>query len=174
LERRVDESLEPFQRQCEVRAALRSGDRVYLVHDHRLDPPQGLACLRREQQEQRLRGRDEDVWRRPEHSPPLLRRGVSGAHGHLEPRLETRERATQVSFDVVVERLERRDVEQAETAPRRFVQAVDPEQERRERLARPCRRLDEDVTALRNHRPAELLGRRGSLERSLEPRPRGR
>ena len=37
LERRVDEALEPLERERQVRAALRAGDRVHLVEDHRLD-----------------------------------------------------------------------------------------------------------------------------------------
>ena len=44
-------------------AALGAGHRVHLVDDDRLDAAQGLARLRGEQQEQRLRRGDEDVGR---------------------------------------------------------------------------------------------------------------
>src|SRR5207249_7354678 len=61
---------------------------------------------------------------------------------------------------------------QAQTFTRRRRQAVDAVQERSERLPRPRRCLDEDVTALRDRRPAENLGRRRLGKCPLEPRAR--
>ena len=41
----ADQPVEPLQRERQVRAALGAGDRVHLVHDHRLDRPKRLARL---------------------------------------------------------------------------------------------------------------------------------
>ena len=174
LERVLHEALEPLERQREVRAALRPGDSVHLVEDHRLDAAQRLARLRGEQQEERLRGGDEDVGRSPQHAAALLGGRVAGAHADGELRVEPGQRAAEIPLDVVVERLERRDVEQAQSLSGRLVQPVEAEEERRERLPRAGRRLDEDVPALGNRRPAERLRRRRPLERALEPLPRPR
>ena len=84
---------------------------------------------------------------RPQHPAALLRRRVARAHRDRELRVEPGERAAQVPLDVVVERLERRDVEQPQPVAGRLVQPVDAEEERRERLPRARRRLDEHVTA---------------------------
>ena len=172
LEGALDEALEPLQRQREVRSALRPCDRVHLVEDHRLDPAQRLARLRGEEQEERLGRRDEDVRRRLLHPTPLVCRRVAGADPDRELGAEPRERAPQVALDVVVQRLQRRDVQEPEPLAGRRVQPVDPDQERGERLPRAGRRLDEDVPARRDRRPAELLRRGRVRERPLEPLPR--
>ena len=113
----VDEPLEPLDRERQVGAALRAGDRVHLVEDQRLDPAQGLARGRGEHQVERLRRRDQDVGRLLHELAPLLRRRVAGADADAEARLEPGERPAQVALDVVVERLERRDVEHAQPLP---------------------------------------------------------
>jgi hypothetical protein len=115
-------------------AALRAGDRVHLVEDQRIDAAQQLPRARREQQEERLGRRDQDVRRLTEYRRALLLRRVPRADGDAELRPETGERAAEVPLDVVVERLERRDVEQAETVSRSRRQAVDGREERSERL----------------------------------------
>ena len=69
----------------------------------------------------------------------------------------------QVALDVVVQRLQRRDVEQAQALARALVQAVDPVEEGGERLARAGRRLDQRVLAARDRGPALLLGGRRAL-----------
>ena len=84
-------------------------------------------------------------------------------------RLEPGERAAQVALDVVVERLQRRDVEDAQPVAGRLAQAVERVQERGERLSAARRRLDQDVRAGRDRGPAELLRRRRPGERALEP-----
>jgi len=86
-----------------------------------------------------------------------------------ELRAETGERPAEVPLDVVVERLERRDVEEPQPLAGRLVEAVDPLQEGRERLARAGRRLDEDVRPGGDRGPPEHLRRRGAGERALEP-----
>ena len=117
---------------------------------------------------------DEDVGRRLQHPPALVRGRVAGADADCELRLEARERAPQVALDVVVERLQRGDVEQPQPLPRRLVQPVDPREERRERLPGAGRRLDQDVPAAPDRRPAERLRGRRLLEHALEPRARRR
>ncbi len=128
-----------------------------------------LARLRGEHQVQRLRRRDQDVGRLLEQLAPLLRRRVARADGDAQLRLEPGERAAQVPLDVVVEGLERRDVEHAQALPRRRVEPVDRREERGQRLAGSRRRLDQDVRTRGDRRPAELLRRRRRLERALEP-----
>ena len=169
LHRRSREPVESLQAECQVGAALFPGDRVHLVHDHRLDSAQHFACLRGEQEEERLRRRDQDVRRLAEHRLALAGRRVACTHADLELRSEPRQRAAQVPLDVVVQRLQRRDVEQPQSFARCRGQAVDPVQERGQRLSRAGRGLDEHVTAPGDGRPAERLCRRGRLEGALEP-----
>ena len=172
MERALDQALEPLERQRQVSSALRSRDRVHLVEDDGLDPAQRLARLRGQEQKERLRSRDEDVGRRAQHPASLVGRRVSRPHGDRELRVEPREGAAEIPLDVVVERLQRRHVEEAEPLAGRHRQSIDAEEERRERLSRAGRRLDEHVPAPRNGGPPELLRRRRRLERPLEPGPR--
>ena len=130
-----------------MRAALRTRNRVHLVHDDRLDPAQRLARLRGEQQEERLRGRDQDVGRVAHHRGALLLRRVAGADADAQLRAQAGQRPAQVALDVVVERLKRRDVEQPQALTWRGREPVDPVQERRQRLARAGRCLDQRVPA---------------------------
>ncbi len=95
-----------------VRAPLRAGHRVHLVEDQGLDCREHLAGAGREHQIERFRGRDQDVGVLPEHRGALLLRRVSGADGHTQFALEPCQRAAQVPLDVVVQRLQRRHVEQ--------------------------------------------------------------
>ena len=111
---RVDEPLQALDREREVRAALGAGDGVHLVEDQRLDAAQRLARRRGEHQVERLGRRDQDVGRLLDELAALLRRRVAGADADAQARLEPGERAAQVALDVVVERLERRDVEHAQ------------------------------------------------------------
>ena len=55
LERLLGDAREALQREREMRAALRPGDGVHLVDDHRLDAAQDLPALRGEEEEERLR-----------------------------------------------------------------------------------------------------------------------
>src|SRR3954451_23119628 len=169
LHRLRRERLEPLDRQREMGAALRPGDCVHLVEDQRVDAAQQLPCARGEQQEERLRRRDQDVRRLAEHCRALLLRRVSRADGDPELGLETGERAAQVPLDVVVQRLERRDVEEPEACAGGLGEAVDSGENRRERLPGTGWRLDQDVAAGRDCRPALLLRRRRRSEVPLEP-----
>ena len=76
-------------------------------------------------------------------------------------RADARERRAQVALDVVVERLERRDVEHAQALAGLRQQAVEEPQERRQRLAGARRRAHEHVLARRDRRPAQGLRGRG-------------
>ena len=101
----------------------------------------------------------------------LALRRVAGADADGELGAEAGERAAQVPLDVVVQRLQRRDVEQAQPFARRLVQAVDPVEEGGERLARAGRRLHEHVLARRDRRPRQRLGRRRRPRRRARTRP---
>ncbi len=174
LERLAGESLEPLDGQCQVRAALRPRHSVHLVQDQRPNARQGLTRARGQQQEERLRRRDQQVGRVPQHRGALLLRRVAGPDRHLHVRLEPGQRAAQVALDVVVERLQGRDVDEACPLPRLLEQPIEPEEESGERLPRAGRRLDQRVLAGRDLRPAELLRRRRPVERLLEPLTRFR
>ncbi len=84
LERLLDQTLEPFDRKREMRAALRARDRVHLVDDQRVDAAQDISRLRGQHQEERLGRRDENVRRVAQHRRALLLRRVAGANGDAE------------------------------------------------------------------------------------------
>ena len=98
-------------------AALGAGERVDLVDDDRLDSGESLSGLTGEQQEERLRGRDQDIARTPCEQPPLVSGCVArpDRHGDLglgEPEAargvpNADERAAQVALDVDGQRLHR-------------------------------------------------------------------
>ena len=118
LERLPGQALEPLERERHVRAALRAGDRVHLVEDHRADAAERLPRPRGEEQEERLGGGDQDVGRVPEHLRRAPSRGVSPVRTPTESgELDAGQRPAQVPLDVVVERLERRDVEHLRPSP---------------------------------------------------------
>src|SRR5882724_3002888 len=100
-----------------MRATFRACNGMYLVEDQRADTLQVLSRARGKQQVQRLRSGDQDVGRVPQHRRALLLWRVSGAHADRQLRLQPGERAAQVALDVVVQRLERRDVDQPQSLP---------------------------------------------------------
>ena len=126
-----------------------------------------------EHQVERLGRRDEDVGRVAAHGGPLALRRVAGAHGDRHVGADAAQRRAEVALDVVGQRLQRRDVDEARPAlalgQRIGRQAVERPQERGERLARSGGRRDEDVIARRDGRPRLLLRRRRLRERGLEP-----
>ena len=179
--------VEALQRQRQVRAALGGGDGVHLVDDHGRDGAQHLARVRRgEEQEQRLGRRDQHVGRPSHHRLPLGLRRVAGAHAdrdvgqrQAEPvggGADAGERAAQVPLDVVVERLQRRHVEQPDAAllrRRLRRQPVEADQERRQRLARAGRARTAACARPRRSpaspAPARASGRRGRRPRTRPP-----
>ena len=168
----LDEAVEPLHGEREMRAALRPRDGVHLVEDQRPDAAEHLPAARGEQQEERLGRRDQDVRRLAQHRGALALRRVAGADADAELRAQAGERPAQVALDVVVERLQRGHVDEAKPLAGRRVQPVDPVEERGERLPRAGRRLDQDMLAGGDGRPAELLRGRRARERGLEPRAR--
>ena len=121
LRRRVEECVETFQREGEVRSALGAGDGVHLVDDHGRDVAQRLARLGGEHQVERLGSGDQQCARPAQLSLPFGGRGVTGSDGDRDVgRGQTLtfvgvtnagERRTQVAFDVDREGFERRDVQ---------------------------------------------------------------
>src|SRR5688500_5594356 len=79
LERTPGELFETFERECEMRTALRRDHRVDLVDDDGLDVTKALARRARQHEVQGLRRRDEDVRRRLRETCAVLRRRVAGA-----------------------------------------------------------------------------------------------
>ena len=105
--------VQALERQREVRAALGGGHGVDLVDDHRLDAGEDLARLRGQHEVQRLGRRDEDVRRVAAHRRALALRRVAGADTHGEVGADAAQRRAQVALDVVGQRLQRRDVDEA-------------------------------------------------------------
>ena len=114
-----------------------------------------------EHQVERLGRRDEDVRRVAAHRRAIPLRRVAGPHADAEVGADPAQRRAQVAVDVVGERLQRRDVDEAgaraRSRPRGAAQAVQSPEERRQRLARPGRRRDEHVLAGRDRRPGLRL-----------------
>ena len=172
---------EALERERQVRAALGRRDGVHLVDDHGLDAGEHLPRARGEQQVEALGRRDQHVGRRAQHAPALVGRRVARAHrdrrrGQLEARgrggrADAGERGAQVALDVVVERLERRDVEHAQPLAGLRHEPVEEPQEGRERLAGAGRRAQQHVLAGGDRRPALRLRGRRLAERALEPAP---
>ena len=194
----VRPAVQPLQRERQVRAALVVGDGVNFVHDDRLDVAQdGAAAVGGEQDVQRLRRGHQDVRRALEHLAPLFHQRVAGADGGANlrhqhaalggQRQDFAQRAVEVLLDVVAQRLQRRDVEDfgavVQRAVERFAhQAVNADEERRQRLARTGGRGDQRGTAGQNFGPALLLrlGRRTETreeplgDERMRPRQRDR
>ena len=80
LSRFRQQSIQPFKRQGEVRAALAGGHRVDLVDDDRLNAQQSFAGRAGEHQVERFGGGDQDVRRELGQQPTILRGGVTRAH----------------------------------------------------------------------------------------------
>ncbi len=119
----VQQLVQPLQRQRQMSTPFGGGDRVHLVDDDGLHRRERIAGSRRQHQEQRLGGGDQDVGRfRDELSPPS-RRGVAGADADADLwRLlpvplgdagDPGQRSAEVALDVDGQRLQRRHVQDA-------------------------------------------------------------
>jgi hypothetical protein len=75
-----------LETQREVRAALGGGDGVDLIDDQPADRGQDLARRAGEEQIERLRRRDKDVWRVAFHRAADLRRRIAGADRDCDVR----------------------------------------------------------------------------------------
>ena len=97
LRRPIQQRVQPVERDRQVRTAFGAGDGVHLVDDDGPDAGQHLPGPAGQQQEQRLRGGDQDVRAVPGERPPIAGRGVAGADGDADlgqrrPRAERRPR----------------------------------------------------------------------------------
>ena len=172
LRRLVEQRVEALERESKVGAALGARDGVHLVDDHRVDRAQRLARLRGQHQEERLGRRDQDVRRLLHQLAPLFLRRVAGADADAEVGLDPGERPAEVALHVVVERLQRRDVEEAQALAGRRIEPVDAVEKRGKRLAGAGRSLDQHVVSGRDRGPTRGLRRGRSGKRTLEPGPR--
>jgi hypothetical protein len=174
LRRSSGQCLEPLELQGEMHTSLRARDRVNLVHDHHAHVGEHPATPGARQQDvERFRRRDQDVRSLSQHPRACRGGSIPGANrdtnfgkhraGLLEPLPEIRQRPLEIPLDVVVERLERRDVENANGIGQRLGESVDDEgvelpQKGGQGLARAGRRENQRVAATRDRRPTLPLG----------------
>src|SRR5687768_634698 len=144
------------------------------------------AADAREHDVERLGSRYEDVRRLPEHPRSCRRRCVTGANSDtdlrenlsflLESSLQLGKGRLEVPLDVVVERLERRDVEKVYAVHERrlhslYYQRVELPQKRGQRLSRAGWSEDQSVTAACDRRPSHALWLARLTESLREPFP---
>src|SRR6266571_7193434 len=106
-----------------MRPALGVGHRMNLVDDYPADAGKDLAGRTRQEQEERLRGRDQDVGRMAPDLPAVAGRCVARADRDADGRLreadplrlqpDAPQRRLKVALDIDRERLQWRDVEYA-------------------------------------------------------------
>ena len=157
-------------------------DRVDLVQDHGLDRRQRVPSADGGQQQRQALGRgDQDLGGPAQHALALALLGVAaaGLHAYVRERCapveerfaELPERLGEVPPDVVVQRLERRDVEHARGAGLRGAgrERVQRPEERGEGLAAAGRRRDDEVLPGGDAGPAPLLHVRGCGKAVAEP-----
>jgi len=157
LSRRREQLVQPLERKCEVRAALRAGDGVDLVDDDGIDVAEGVARLRRQEQEQRLGRADQDVRGSRQHPASVLRRRVAGPN----PDDDRRELDPET-------RRGRLDAGQRNGGRG---QPVDRPQESRKGLAGAGGRHDQGVLARGDGFPGAGLCLGGAVEGGPEPLP---
>ncbi|MCZ7650743.1 MAG: hypothetical protein M5U13_06085 [Thermoanaerobaculia bacterium] len=178
---------EPLHRAHQVHTSPRARDGVDLVEDHGREAVEEPARrLRVEQEVQALRRRDEDLRRRAQEAAPLGRRGVAGAYPEPRPRPGSPRRleavfqllqgAGEVPLDVVVEGLQRGDVDQpdAPRLPGAGRQPVERPEASRQGLAAPGRRGQEQVAAGGDLWPGAPLDLGRRSQALLEPGADGR
>ncbi len=173
---------EPFQRGDEVRASLGCRHRMDLIQDHGGQAAQHRPAVWRgqEQVEALWRG-DQDLRRLSKHAPAVRgeRIAASGLHANgrkllpceLEGLGDLLQRRQQVSLDVIVERLQRRDVEDPNRVrpPGAADELVDAPQERGEGLARAGGSRHQHVGTARNLGPGARLDVGRLSEGAQEP-----
>ena len=165
------QSLEPFQGERQVGAALGGDQGVDLVDDDGADGAERVAGARGEQQVERLGGRHQDVRRRALEAGALRGRGVAGADGDrgevdghafgLGGSRDAGEGSAQVALHIHRQRLEGREVEHAAALSlggrRLEEEAVDAAEEGGESLAGAGGGEEQRRLAARHGRPAEGL-----------------
>ena len=168
-----------------MRAPFIRRDGVNFVDDHRAGGLEHRAPgFRAKQNVKRFRRRHQDVRRAAPH--PVALRGGRVARSHpgadfhigkaVSPQLlpHAGQRRLEVAMDVVRQRLERRHIDDLRPIGEPAVETlshkvVDRGHERRERLARACRRGDEGVAAGLDRRPRLGLRRGRRSETFGEP-----
>ena len=177
------DAAQALEREREVHAALRAGQRVNLVHDHGVDSFEDARRLGSEHEVERLRCSNEDVRRLPQLAVALRLRGVARSHAdgdvrHIAPYAlghagDPAERRAQVVLHVHTQRLQRGDVENAHTAvggglrtvdrqgllARALDQRVQRPEEGRERFTRAGGGDHQGVLPVRDGAPRPLLYR---------------
>ena len=163
---------QPLEGEGQVRPPLGRGDGMDLVDDAPLGAREHLLGAARQHQIQRLRRGDEDVRRLAEHRLAFALGRVAGPERDAQVGADSAQGSTQVAFDVVGQRLQRRHVDQPRAALaglRLGHEAVDRPQKSGECLTRARGRRDEDVLAGGDRGPRLGLGRRRLGERPFEP-----
>ena len=156
-----------------------------LVDDHRMRVPQHLAAsLGGQQQIQRFGSGHQNVRRRPQHRGPLAGRGVARADRRGDARrgqtrtlgggADAAPRLGQVFMDIGAQRLERRDVDDADLvgqgAAQSFLkQVVESRQKGGECLARAGGRRNQRVLPLADRGPSATLHFGRDANRPGEP-----
>ncbi len=123
-----EEGVEPLEGEREVGSPFGARDRMHLVEDDGLHAGERFAGGGRQEKEQRLGGRDEDVGGCTGERAALVGGRVARAHGDGDVGLgepepggrvaDADERASEVALDVDGERLHRRHVEDPAPFPR--------------------------------------------------------
>ena len=178
------QGVEPLERKREMGAALVRRQRMDLVDDHRPRRRQHRAAgFGAEEDVERLGRGHHDMRRAPAHPIALARRRVAGPdegpNGYVgqpergEPVANAFDRRFQIAFDVVGERLERRDVDDLRlvfqlTRQPLPDQAVDRPEEGGERLAGAGRRREQAYAG----RPRSPTMPRAAPRWGREKRPR--
>ena len=176
-----------LERKREMAAALVGRERVDFVDDHGARGREHRASgIGAEQHIERFgRGDDNVRWPAP-HARTLALRRIAGAHERanfdvpIAERCElganARERRFEIALDVVGERLQRRDVDDAGFVRQRALdtaahESVDRREKRGQRLARAGRRRHEDMAALLDRGPRARLSLGGRGKGLAKPGP---
>ena len=164
-----DELDEPLQTHGELRAPVVPRELVDLVHDDPLQGPELVTDVApREQDLERLRGRDQDVRGMAGDLRPLLRRGVPVADRDLEPELLAEERHP--TEHVPVQRPERGDVQAAHGLGLLREDPVEDREDRGFRLPNPRGRDHQDALPRQDAGDRSALGLRELVEPELRER----
>ena len=181
--------LQSLQRQRQVRATLGRRKGMDLIDDDPAHAAKRLARLRGQDEIEGFRRRHQDVRGSLAKGATLPGRCIAGAQAHahladggaesLGGQGDAGQRCTEVAVDVVDQGLQGGDVEDAQALSRvrglvLGQQTIQAPQEGGQRLAAAGGCTDQAVLPCGDGRPTLRLRLGGCLERTLEPRARGR
>jgi hypothetical protein len=192
LDRPARQFHDSLQRHGQVYTSLVPHQRVDLIHDGRANRAEHVAGHRAGQdQVERLWSGDQDVGWVLDHPPPHRLGRVARAHQDVQPRqrrallfrhpADAGQRCPQVPLHIVVQRLQRRNVEQSNALVLGLVvvrglcvlnltvELVNAPQKGGKRFAGPGGRQDQCMVATLDRRPALYLGARRRVECLAEP-----